>query len=97
MPDYPDPDTCLRASPLRHRTHWWDETYERLVERARRILDQGERLELYAQADRILIETAAIMPLTYMWSHVLVKPWVRKFPASAPNQWLWKDIIIESH
>jgi oligopeptide transport system substrate-binding protein len=97
VPDYPDPDACLRASPLRRRTHWRNETYDELVEKARRVLDQGERLGLYAQADRILIEDAAVMPLTYMWSHVLVKPWVRKFPSSAPNQWLWKDIVIEAH
>jgi len=53
---------------------------------------------LYAQADRILVEEeVVVMPLTYMWSHILVKPWVRKFPASAINEWLWKDFIIETH
>jgi len=57
-----------------------------------------ERLELYAQADRILVEQqAVVMPLTYMWSHALVKPWVRKYPASAINEWLWKDFVIEPH
>jgi ABC-type oligopeptide transport system substrate-binding subunit len=67
------------------------------VEKARRVLDQPERLGLYAQADRILTEEAAIIPLAYLRSHMLVKPWVSKFPASEPNQWLWKDIVIEAH
>jgi ABC-type oligopeptide transport system substrate-binding subunit/class 3 adenylate cyclase len=95
--DYPDPDSFLRTGNVQQRTRWRDETYDSLVEKARRVLDQGERLELYAQADKILIDAAAIIPLTYSWSHVLVKPWVRKFPALALSQWHWKDIVIDSH
>jgi ABC-type transport system substrate-binding protein len=95
--DYPDPDSFLRTGNIQQRTHWQNENYDKLVDKARQVLDQEERLELYAQADRILIEAAATIPLTYSRSHVLVKPWVRKFPASALNQWLWKDIIIEAH
>jgi ABC-type oligopeptide transport system substrate-binding subunit len=60
-------------------------------------LDQEERLGLYAQADRILVEAAAVIPLTYSRSHMLVKPWVRKFPALALDQWRWKEIVIEAH
>jgi oligopeptide transport system substrate-binding protein len=98
MPDYPDPDSVLRACPVRRRTHWRNAVYEELVEKARRVLDQGERLELYAQADRILVEEeAVVIPLTYMWSHMLVKPWVRKLPVSAINEWLWKDFVLEAH
>jgi ABC-type oligopeptide transport system substrate-binding subunit/class 3 adenylate cyclase len=98
MPDYPDPDSVLRASPIRRRTHWQNEAYDGLVEKARRVLDQEERLGLYAQADRILIEQqAVVIPLTYMWSHMLVKPWVRKLPTSAINEWLWKIFVIEAH
>jgi ABC-type oligopeptide transport system substrate-binding subunit/class 3 adenylate cyclase len=98
MPDYPDPDSILRASPFRRRAHWQNEVYDRLVEKARRVLDQRERLELYAQADRILVEEeAVVIPLTYMWSHMLVKPWVRKLPKSAINEWLWKDFVIEAN
>jgi oligopeptide transport system substrate-binding protein len=98
MPDYPDPDSILRASPVRGRANWRDEAFETLVEKARRVLDQGERLKIYAKADRIMVqEQVVVMPLTYMWSHILVKPWVRKFPTSAINEWLWKDFIIEAH
>jgi ABC-type oligopeptide transport system substrate-binding subunit len=98
MPDYPDPDSVLRASPVRRRAHWWNDTYNGLVEKARRVLDQGERLKFYAQADQILVEEeVVVIPLTYMWSHMLVKPWVRKLPTSAINEWLWKDFVIEPH
>jgi ABC-type transport system substrate-binding protein len=82
---------------VQQRTLWQDKTYDELVEMARRIPDQGKRLEYYAQADKILIESAAIIPISYSWSHALVKPWVRNFPALALSQWHWKDLIIDAH
>jgi oligopeptide transport system substrate-binding protein len=97
MADYPDPDSFLRTGNTQQRTRWRNEAYDDLVEKARRVLDQDERLRLYAQADKILVEAAAVLPLVYSWSHTLVKPWVRTFPASALNEWLWKDIVIEAH
>jgi len=95
--DYPDPDSFLRTSNVQQRTQWRDEIYDRLVEKAQRVLEQGERLKLYGQADKRLIESAAIIPLAYSRSHTLVKPWVRQFPALALSKWQWKNIIIESH
>jgi oligopeptide transport system substrate-binding protein len=95
--DYPDPDSFLRISTFLHWTRWQNETYDRLVEEARRIMDQGERMRLYGQAERILIEEAAILPLYYLRSHLLVKPWVKKYPTSAIKWWFWKDVIIEPH
>jgi oligopeptide transport system substrate-binding protein len=94
--DYSDPDSFLRAANL-HLTRWQNEAYERLVEEARRVTDQGERMKLYGQADRILVQEAAIMPLCYHRQHLLVKPWVRRYPTSAIKWWFWKDVIIEPH
>jgi ABC-type oligopeptide transport system substrate-binding subunit len=60
-------------------------------------MDQEERLRMYARADRILMEEAPIKPLLYRREHMLVKPWVRRFPSSAFSVWFWKDVIIEPH
>jgi oligopeptide transport system substrate-binding protein len=95
--DYPDPDNFLRAGPVRRSTGWQNATYDRLVEEARRVMDQGERMRLYGQADRILVEQAPILPLLDGRFHLLVKPWVRKFLTSAITAWFWKDVIIEPH
>jgi oligopeptide transport system substrate-binding protein len=95
--DYPDPDSFLRVCPARRRAQWRNDVYDRLVEEARRITDQKERLRMYQQADRILVEEAAIMPLLYRRLHLLVKPWVSKYPTSAVSVWFWKDVIIEPH
>jgi oligopeptide transport system substrate-binding protein len=93
----PDPDSALRASSVLRRSGWQNETYEGLVEEARRVTDQGVRMGMYQEADRILVEEAAIMPLAYERHHLLVKPWVRRWFLSATDIWFWKDLIIDPH
>jgi len=94
--DYPDPDSFLRVS-VRLHTKWRHETYDELVEEARRVTDQERRMKLYQEADRILVEEAAMVPVAYMRMHLLVKPWMTKFPVSASAWPFWKDVIIEPH
>ena len=94
--DYPDPGNVLRAGYGMYETGWRDKTYETLVEDARRVLDQGERMELYRQADRILVESAAVLPLSYTVEHLLCKPWA-KVPVAASGAVILKDVIIEPH
>jgi ABC-type oligopeptide transport system substrate-binding subunit/class 3 adenylate cyclase len=94
--DYPDPDDFLRVA-IRDTASWRNEDYDRLVEEARRLTDQRRRMELYAQAERILVEDAPLMPLGYGRHQLLVKPWVSRFPVSPVNWQLWKDVVIEPH
>jgi ABC-type oligopeptide transport system substrate-binding subunit/class 3 adenylate cyclase/tetratricopeptide (TPR) repeat protein len=95
--DYPDPHNFLMPSSVLNSSRWRNKVYEGLVEEARRITDHGERMDLYRQADKILVEEAGIMPLMYGRKHLLVKPWVRKYPVSAIHRSFWKDVIIEPH
>jgi ABC-type oligopeptide transport system substrate-binding subunit/class 3 adenylate cyclase len=95
--DYPDPDNFLRVGLAERWTRWRHDGYAGLVEQARRSADQRARLDLYRQADRILIEEAVIMPLTYPRSHRLLKPWVKKLQTSPIRDWFWRDVIIEPH
>jgi oligopeptide transport system substrate-binding protein len=95
--DYPDPDSFLGVGFPWELTGWRNEACERLVEEARRLTDQEERMKLYRQADRILIEEAALMPLWYPRMNLLVKPWVTRYPTSALQERFWKDVVIESH
>jgi oligopeptide transport system substrate-binding protein len=90
--DYPDPDSFLRVALGLHSA-WRNETYDGLVEQARRVTDQAKRMNLYREADRILVEEVPIVPLSYERLPLLVKPWVRRFAG-----WMaWKDVIIEPH
>ncbi len=94
--DYPDPHNFLGASGISRYTGWRNAAFDRLIEEARSIPDQARRMQLYRQADRILMEEAAIVPLTYLRAHLLVKPWVRQYPMAANGWCLWKDAIIEA-
>ena len=69
------------------------------MEEARHTFDQGQRMKLYKQADRILIEEAVLVPTDYGGHPWLVKPWVTSFPCSPlPTKSMYlKDVIIEPH
>jgi oligopeptide transport system substrate-binding protein len=95
--DYPDPDSFLRANFYFRHSRWRHTSFEALIEESRQMLDQGRRLELYRQADRILIEEAVIAPLYYGQHYHLRKPWVRKHTGSLVYPPFWKDITLDSH
>jgi ABC-type oligopeptide transport system substrate-binding subunit/tetratricopeptide (TPR) repeat protein len=95
--DYPDPDSFLRASRWRARTRWQSEAFDGLVEGARRLMEQGERMRMYQEADRVLVEESPLLPLLYGRSQLLVKPWVRKLPLSPIGPVACKDVIIGPH
>jgi ABC-type oligopeptide transport system substrate-binding subunit len=95
--DYPDPENPLRVGTQRGWTGWQNPVFTDLLERAQRLADPAERLRLYQQADRILIEEAPIVPLIQLQYHLLVKPWVSSFPVG-PIHWpSWKEVVIEPH
>ena len=96
--DYPDPDNFLRALIGDvQRQRWQNKSYDSLVKQAQRSLDQGERMNLYGEAERILAEEAPIMPIIYRSTRLLVKPWVTRFPSTGLREWFFKDVIIEPH
>jgi oligopeptide transport system substrate-binding protein len=95
--DYPDPDSFLRTSDFRYKTSWQSDVYDNLVAEASCATAQVERMRLYREADKILMEEAIIVPISYYQDHLLVKPWLKKYPVS-PFRWLFgKDVILEPH
>jgi ABC-type oligopeptide transport system substrate-binding subunit/class 3 adenylate cyclase len=94
--DYPDPDNYLRVA-LQRFTEWHHEGYLALVEQARRALDQGERMGLYAQVEQILVQEVPMLPLFYLRWHMLLKPWVKRYPTSVGYDLYWKDVVLEPH
>jgi ABC-type oligopeptide transport system substrate-binding subunit len=59
--------------------------------------DLTERIKIYQAADRILIQEAVIVPLSYGRQHLLIKPWVKRYPMSPLSGFDGKDVIIEPH
>jgi len=95
--DYPDPDNFLRVMFQQFPSTWHKPAYEKLIEKARRLTNQEMRIELYRQADRILVEDVPSIPLVYIRLHYLVKPWVQKYFISPTQAEFWKEVIIEPH
>lgn len=95
--DYPDPDSFLRYDPWLQQSGWRNEQYESLVQEAKRITDQGSRMDLYRQAEQILVDEAPVVPINYGRQQMLIKTWVPGMRASIITGNILKDIIIESH
>jgi ABC-type oligopeptide transport system substrate-binding subunit/DNA-binding SARP family transcriptional activator len=95
--DYPDPDDFLRVPWWLELSGWQNQAYGELVEGARRVLDQAQRMRMYQQADRLLVEDAPLVPLCYGRFHMLMKPWVKELFTSSLKWWSWKDVILEPH
>ena len=95
--NYPDPDSFMRVCFQQPYHNWRHEGYNRLVEEARQLTDQTQRMRLYRQADRILMEQIPLIPLFYGRLHFLVKPWVRNLHLAPTWEVFWKDVIIEPH
>jgi oligopeptide transport system substrate-binding protein len=96
LAEYPDPDHFLRVGVRSMLPHWRNDKYSQLLEEAQRTLDQGDRIRLYQEADKILIEDAVVMPIAYNKTHFLCKPWV-KLRGGRTDLWFFKDVIIEPH
>ena len=97
--DYPDPDSLLRVTF--HSTEginpprWHNARFDGLVEEAARVADQARRMELYQEADRILVvEETVIMPLGYAQGRMLAKPWVT-IPRVPPVLVRLKHIVLQ--
>jgi ABC-type oligopeptide transport system substrate-binding subunit/DNA-binding SARP family transcriptional activator len=94
--DYPDPDNFLRVLVLNF-IGWHNPNYLQLIEKASTIMDQGKRIEMYQQADRLLVQEAPLILIPYSNFHFLLKPWVKNLHFSGVQSQVFKDIIIEPH
>jgi len=95
--DYLDPDDFMRSYFSSQHQGWNNDSFSELVSRARSLTDQKERMRLYQQADRILIEDAPLLPLYHGQYNFLVKPWVKKIALSPMTIPAMKYIVLEPH
>jgi ABC-type oligopeptide transport system substrate-binding subunit/DNA-binding SARP family transcriptional activator len=97
LADYPDPASFLQTNFLIDKCHWQNPVFEALIEEGRHTLDQGQRMALYRQADRVLTEEAIVLPLFYGHIYELRQPWVSKLTGSSIYSAQWKDITLMPH
>ncbi len=73
---------------------WKNDKYEDLVKRAALETDLKKRVDLYAQAERILVyDDAAVMPLFWYNRNVLTQPWIKRtFPSGTNDRYEFWEI-----
>ena len=78
--DYPDPqdflDILFHSESRNNDTLYSNPEVDRLLEEARGEQDFETRMELYQQAEEMILEDAPIVPLTHDAEHWLTKPYV---------------------
>ncbi len=95
--DYPDPYNFLNDASWRPIGGWHHDTYDDLIKEAWRCADREERLALYAQAERIIVEEAPVVPLAYPRLHLLIKPWIKNWQLYSSYDPFYPEVVIESH
>jgi oligopeptide transport system substrate-binding protein len=89
--DYPDNHNFLfdvfHSSSTNNDTGWSSEAFDALVEEAASLNDTAARIELYAQAETILVHDEAAMIPIYFYSDVeLTKPYVERTYSTGGDQ-----------
>ncbi|HEY7465234.1 MAG TPA: ABC transporter substrate-binding protein, partial [Dehalococcoidia bacterium] len=81
--DYPDPediiDLLFYSSSRQNNTKYKNPQFDALVEQARTETDSTKRVQLYQQAEQILIQDMPWIPLYFGQEHFVVKPKVKGF------------------
>jgi len=78
--DYPDPNTFMDMFVTdggNNQTGWSNKQYDNLIAKAATVSDTGKRLEVFQQAEKILIEDGPIIPI-YTYTRVyLMSPYIK--------------------
>ena len=75
--DFMDPSNLLGVWLFGGRHSWRNEEFERLIGEANGLLDDPERrLELFSQAERILVDDVGGVFIAHRWQGDLFKPYV---------------------
>jgi oligopeptide transport system substrate-binding protein len=85
--DYPSPHnflaTLFGVGESYNISGYSNPELERLLQLAAEEVDEARRLEIYQEAERVVVADAPCLPLTYGTNHVLVKPYVTGFVPNA--------------
>jgi ABC-type transport system substrate-binding protein len=93
---YPDPASLLRWQSFADRMGIMNSPrLTAQLDEALAMTDQAARIAFFATADRLVIEQAAVVPITYLRNHFLINPHIKHFPVSPLCWWYWSDLIIE--
>lgn len=95
--DYPDPQNWLsvywKTGAFGERIGYSNPDLDAMLNEADVTLDSTKRMELYAQAQRLLTDG---IPVAYMWNNLntyMVKPWVKGY-VTTPQDTAWPGSLL---
>lgn len=99
-PDYPDPhtfiDVLFRSDSQINQTQYANAEVDALLEEATTEQDPARRIQLYQQAEQIIVNEAAWVPMWWGSSgKILVKPWIKDFNISPLGGYFLKDVWVD--
>ncbi len=98
LADIPDPDNFMNfllSDSDNNHTNWGNPRFDELVIKAASVTNDAERMKLYDEAQRILVEQdIPVLPIYTMVETMMVNERVKGFPANAISQMKFKDIEI---
>jgi len=97
--DYPDPenfaDVLFYSQSLQNNGGYANPELDRLLEQARVEQDVNKRIEMYQQAEQIIVNDAPVLFTTHSLSYLLVKPYVKGYvfaPIDVPiERYMWLE------
>ncbi len=97
--DYVDPNTFMDMwyeGGGNNDTGWVNKEYEALVDQAARTADNAARLDLFQQAEKILLEESPIIPIYYYTRFYAIDPVVKGWHPTIFNHHPWKHLYMEA-
>lgn len=95
--DYPDPNTFLDmfvTDGPNNQTNWSNKEYDRLIEESKKLSGE-ERLQVMAQAEKILMDELPILPVYFYVSKNMVNPRVKGFHSNLQDMHPLELLSIE--
>jgi oligopeptide transport system substrate-binding protein len=95
--DYMDPYTFLNyfTSPNDSGTGWADPKYLAMLDEANHMLERQKRYELFARAERMLLDAQPFIPIETSSARFVKKPYVKGMYANPGSMYAWKFVYIE--
>ncbi len=97
--DYPDPqdfiDVLFRSGSPENHGGYSNPQLDALLDQAAVEQDTAKRLGMYQQAERILVDDAAVLPLFFGKSYLLVKPYVKGYELTPLGYPLLNQVSIQ--
>jgi oligopeptide transport system substrate-binding protein len=99
--DYPHPqdflDVLFRTGAENNYAEYSNHAVDVLLDEANTEMDSAKSLQLYQQAEQLLVNDAAMLPLWFGKNYILVKPYVQGYSLNKMGVVWLNQVSVQSH